>query len=73
MDQGKPDEAAACYQRALKLKTDYVEAHNNLGNVFNRRGELDKATACYRRALQLNPDYAPGTIDWDSSTRSVGT
>jgi protein O-GlcNAc transferase len=32
-DQGKLDEAVACYRRALELKPDYAEAHNNLGNV----------------------------------------
>ena len=58
MDQGKPDEAAACYQRALQLKPDYAEAHNNLGNVFKDQGKPDEAAACYQRALQLKPDYA---------------
>ena len=31
-DQGKLDEAVVQYQRALALKSDYVAAHNNLGN-----------------------------------------
>ena len=57
MGQGKPDEAAACYQQALRLKPDYAEAHNNLGNVFKEKGP-DQAAACYQRALQLKPDYA---------------
>ena len=26
-DQGKLDEAVACYRRALELKPDYAEAH----------------------------------------------
>ena len=29
-DQGKLDEAVACYRRALELKPDYAEAHSNL-------------------------------------------
>ena len=29
-DQGKLDEALACYRRALELKPDYAEAHSNL-------------------------------------------
>ena len=32
-DQGKLDEAVACYRRALELKPDFAEAHNNLGNA----------------------------------------
>ncbi len=49
MDQGKTDEAAACYERALRLKPDYAEAQNNLGHVFKDRGELGEAAACYQR------------------------
>ena len=57
-DQGKLDEAVACYRRALELKPDYAEAHNNLGNALKDQGKLDEAVACYRRALELKPDYA---------------
>ncbi len=47
--QGKLDEAVACYRRAVELKPDFAEAHNNLGNAFKDQGELDEAAACYRR------------------------
>ena len=57
-DQGKLDEAVACYRRALELKPDYAEAHNNLGIALKDQGKLDEAVACYRRALELKPDYA---------------
>ncbi len=56
--QKKPDEALACWRRALELRPDFAEAHNNLGNALKDQGELDQAIACYRRALQLKPDYA---------------
>ena len=59
-DQGKLDEAVACYRRALELKPDFAEAHNNLGNALKDQGKLDEAVACYRRALELKPDYAVG-------------
>ena len=50
-------ERSACYQRALQLKPDFAEAHNNLGNVFMDQGKPDEAAACYQRALQLKTDY----------------
>ena len=34
--QGQITEAIACYRRALELKPDYAEAHNNLGNCLAR-------------------------------------
>ena len=57
-DQGKLDEAVACYRRALELKPDFAEAHNNLGVALKEQGKLDEAVACYRRALELKPDFA---------------
>ncbi|MGC2458393.1 MAG: tetratricopeptide repeat protein [Gallionellaceae bacterium] len=56
--QGRFDAAAASYSRALSLKPDNAEAHNNLGIVRNSRGRLDAATASFQKAISLNPDYA---------------
>jgi tetratricopeptide (TPR) repeat protein len=56
--QGKLDEAVACYRRALELKPDFAEAHNNLGAGLQEQAKLEEAVACYRRALELKPDYA---------------
>ena len=41
-DQGKLDEAIACYRRALELKPDYAEAHTNLGIALQARGSWTK-------------------------------
>ena len=48
----------AYYKRALELKPDYAEAHNNLGNVLRDWVKLTEAVACYKRALALQPRYA---------------
>ncbi len=56
--QGRLDEAVACYQQALALKPDYAEAHNNLGNVLKEQGKFEEALASYQQALGLKPDYA---------------
>jgi predicted O-linked N-acetylglucosamine transferase (SPINDLY family) len=55
-DQGKSNEAIACYQRALALRPDLPEVHYNLANVLKNQGRLDDAIACYRRVLALKPD-----------------
>ena len=41
-EQGKLDEAVACYRRALELKPDFAEAHYNLGNALRTRGSWTK-------------------------------
>ena len=45
-------------ERAIQLKPDLPEAHNNLGNVLRDKGLLDDAIAAHRQALSIKPDYA---------------
>ena len=33
-------------ERALQLKPDFAEAHNNLGNIYREMGKLDEAAEC---------------------------
>ena len=54
----KLDEAIASYHRALAIKPDYTETHNNLGNVLKDQGKLDEAVSSYHRALAIKPNYA---------------
>ena len=49
-------EAVAQYQEALRLKPDYAEAHNNLGNALRDQGQLAAAVAQYQEALRVKPD-----------------
>jgi tetratricopeptide (TPR) repeat protein len=56
--QGKLDEAAADFQKALTLEPDLASAWNNLGDVFDVQGRKQAAIGCYARAIQFNP-YLP--------------
>jgi len=55
--QGKLDEAIAAYKKALLIKPDYAEAHNNMGAVFQAQGRIEEATAALNKALLIKPDY----------------
>ena len=57
-DQGKPDEAVACYRRALELKPDFAEAHCNLGGALEEMGDLQGAEDSFRAALRQNSRFA---------------
>lgn len=47
-------DAVAAFEKALALRPEYFEAHNNLGLVLHRTGRLREAEQSFRRALELN-------------------
>ena len=55
---GQTDEAIAHYRKALEIKPDCVEAHNNLGLALVGRGQTDAAITQFRNALEIKPDCA---------------
>ncbi|MSU23037.1 MAG: tetratricopeptide repeat protein [Opitutus sp.] len=57
---GNRDAEIAAYRDAIRLKPDFPEAHQNLGNAYARLGRTDEALACYRECVRVKPDYAPG-------------
>ena len=56
-DQGRLDEAVACYRWALKLKPDFAEAHCNLGIALEETGDLQGAEDSFRAALRHNSRF----------------
>jgi len=42
------------YRKALAIRSDYSEAHNNLGVALAARGDWEKAAVEYRKAVALN-------------------
>jgi tetratricopeptide (TPR) repeat protein len=55
-DEGKLEEAAAAYRKALVIDPDLVPAIVNLANIHYARDELIEAQALYERAIGLDPD-----------------
>jgi tetratricopeptide (TPR) repeat protein len=47
--------AIAEFKTALRLKPDVAGAHNNLGFVYESKGQFDMAIAEYQTALRLKP------------------
>ena len=56
--QGKLEEAIAAHNKALLIKPDFAEAHNNIGAAFLSQGKFEEASAAYDKALLIKPDYA---------------
>lgn len=51
------EEEAGYYRRALQLRAEYQEAHNNLAVVLRARGDPEGAAGHYREAIRLRPEY----------------
>ncbi|MEM3396909.1 MAG: tetratricopeptide repeat protein [Thermoplasmata archaeon] len=57
---GRIERALECYQQAVYLNPELVEAYVARGKVFAEKGEFEKAAGEYRRAVEIRPDaYEP--------------
>lgn len=54
---GRPD-AAEFVGRAIALRPNVAETHNDLGVILAARGMLGDGAAAFEQALRLKPDYA---------------
>jgi tetratricopeptide (TPR) repeat protein len=74
-EQGKLDEAIACYRRALELKPDSAGVDYNLGNVLKDQGKLAPGTERHCRlqdwhCLAREPQASKPSQSLDSATLS---
>ena len=72
--QPSPDLDAAIdsYKQALKIKPDYAEAHNNMGNALQDKGELDAAIESCKQALKIKSDYAAAHYNIGNALKDKG-
>ena len=69
---GKNDIAVQLIGKALSIRPDYVEAHNNLGNTLKKQGRLDDAVVSYKKALSIKPDYAEAHYNLGNTFKEQG-
>ena len=61
--QGRLDEAAEHYQRAVQRAVDSAP-HNNYGAFLAKQGQLDKAIVQFQAALALEPRSTRRCSTW---------
>ena len=54
--QGNLNLAESAFRRAISIKPDFSEAHNNLGNLLTIQSKLKEAEKSYRCGLQKFPN-----------------
>jgi Tfp pilus assembly protein PilF/DNA-binding CsgD family transcriptional regulator len=67
------EEEARCYQEALRLRTDYPEAHNNMAILRKAQGDEAAAAQHYREALRLRPEYPEAHYNYAVLLQSRGS
>lgn len=68
--QGK--DALPALQYAVRVAPDDAQAHDNLGNAFQGKGEHSHAIACYLRAIELHPAFAQAYSNLGSAQHAMG-
>jgi tetratricopeptide (TPR) repeat protein len=69
--QGRLDEAVSQFRLALRARSAFAEAYNNLGMAFQSQGNLEEAINCYRQALKNKPDWLATHPDSHGPTSEV--
>jgi protein O-GlcNAc transferase len=66
------DDAASLIQRAVELRPDVAEIHNDLGVVLAARGRFAEASAAFARATAIKPNYGDAQINLASALARQG-
>ncbi len=52
-NRGDFDQALGEYRRALTMCPDFIQAYNNIGEIYSRMGKSELAISHYRKALEI--------------------
>jgi tetratricopeptide (TPR) repeat protein len=55
--KGLHEVAIKKFEQAISLKSNYAEAHYNLGVTLGEIGKVSEAIVCYKNALNINKEY----------------
>ena len=56
--KGRLDSAIACWQAAISLYPEYIDAHYNLGIAQVESNNLDQAIESFQTVIELDPNHA---------------
>ncbi len=69
---GKLKKAELLQRKAIELKPNFAEAHNNLGNILKDLGKLTEAELSQRKAIQLKPNFVQAHSNLGNILRDLG-
>jgi tetratricopeptide (TPR) repeat protein len=63
VDEGRSDEAADAFLKALSIDPDYELALNNIGALYNSQGKISEARPYLQKLVELFPDDINGLVN----------
>ena len=60
--EGRRDEAASDFARAVALNPRFAEAHNNYGDALAAAGRFDEAIPHFQQAIAAKPDFTEAEV-----------
>jgi len=67
-DKGKTQEAIKAYETALKFYGNDAYVHQNLGILYEKKGDIAKSSEHFKKAAEINPKYAKDEKRVDHNT-----
>lgn len=64
--RGRPVDAARCFQEAVALRPDYIEALQNLGRTLQGLDRAEEAAPHFEKVVRLNPANPGAWLDMGS-------
>ena len=65
-------EATDCSRRAIAVRPDVAEAHNNLGNALLAQGQYQEAAASFVQAIKIKPGFEEAHNNLGSAYLKLG-
>jgi tetratricopeptide (TPR) repeat protein len=72
-EAGRYDDCIEHARRALRLRSDYAEAYNNVAAGYQALGNWDEAIAAAQEAIRLRPDFqlARNNLAWSQRQKAA--
>ena len=65
------EEAIQSWKNAIKIKPDFAEAYNNIGNALSELKKFDQSLKNYEEAIKIKPDFAEAYNNRASAFTSI--